>query len=171
MVAFRSRGEIDMRRIVLGSVAAGLAAASLVGCGTKPAPTAAPAPTTAPTAKAGAGGHEEHPHEGPHGGALAEWGEHEYHVEFTVDHPSKTATVYVLDGNAKKAAPVDAAALTLALKLTPPVSVTLTAKPDAGDPAGKSSRFVGTHPALGVERKLAGSVAGKVGGKPYSGDF
>jgi hypothetical protein len=40
----------------------------------------------------------DHPEFGPHKGALAEWGEEEYHLEFTVDHKGQQATVYVLDG-------------------------------------------------------------------------
>ena len=51
---------------------------------------------------------EDHPDRGPHGGALAEWGEEEYHAEFTADHANKQATIYILDGTAKKAAPVAA---------------------------------------------------------------
>lgn len=146
------------------SVAAGTA-----GCRDKSAPTPAAAPA-APAAKAAAKAHD-HPSVGPHGGPLAEWGDEEYHVEVTVDHAAKTATVYVLDGNAKAAAPIDAATLTLALAFAPPVTVTLAAQPQPGDPAGRSSRFAGTHPALAVERPVSGSVSAKVGGKPFSGDF
>src|SRR5687767_13476253 len=57
----------------------------------------------------------EHPDEGPHGGALAEWGDEKYHAEFTVDHGKKQATVYILDGSAKKAAPIEAKEITLTL--------------------------------------------------------
>src|SRR2546423_14706006 len=54
------------------------------------------------------GDEHAHPTEGPHHGALAEWGDEEYHAEFTVDHKGKKATVYILDGTARKAAPIAA---------------------------------------------------------------
>src|SRR4051794_14732595 len=69
---------------------------------------------------------DAHPEKGPHGGALAEWGKEEYHAEFKQDTAKKQVTVFVLDGSAKKAAPIDAKALTLTLKgEKPPVQVTL----------------------------------------------
>ena len=113
-----------------------------------------------------------HPDEGPHGGALAEWGDEKYHAEFTVDHGKKQATVYVLDGSAKKAAPIDAKELTLSLSnVKPAVQVTLKADPQEGDPKGQSSRFTGTHDALGKEMEFEGEISGKVGETPYSGEF
>ena len=44
----------------------------------------------------------------PHGGPLAEWGEDEYHAEFTVDHKEKKAGVYIYAGDAKTPKPIDA---------------------------------------------------------------
>src|SRR5437660_616216 len=83
------------------------------------------------------GGTEAHPSKGPHGGVLAEWGEENYHAEFTVDHAKKQATVYILDGSAKKAAPVAADSVTLTLSnVKPPVQITLKADPQEGDPKG-----------------------------------
>lgn len=145
----------------------GSALAFAVGCGS--GSTALPTPNT--PKKAAPEKAHDHPHEGPHDGALAEWGEEEYHIEFTVDHKSQEATIYVLDGTAKKALPVDAKELTLTLKLTPPVTITLNAKPETTDAAGKSSRFVGKHAVLGKEQEFTGTISGVVGGKPYSGDF
>ncbi|MCI0705302.1 MAG: hypothetical protein L0241_29940, partial [Planctomycetia bacterium] len=113
----------------------------------------------------------EHPHEGPHGGGIAQWGDDEYHLEFIVDHATKTATVYVLDDSVKKPKPIDAKELTLALKSSPPVTMTLQAKPEESDPPGLASRFSVTHEALGKEQQFAGTISGKVAGKPYSGDF
>jgi hypothetical protein len=113
-----------------------------------------------------------HPHEGPHGGALAEWGEEEYHVEFTVDHGKKQATVYVLDGSGKKAAPIPVETLSLVIRnVQPPASVTLKADPQQDDPKGTSSRFVGQHDILAQEVEFKGEVSGKVGDKAYAGDF
>jgi hypothetical protein len=145
-----------------------VAVLALAGCGGPP--PAAP-PKAGPPKAAPDGRKHDHGAEGPHGGAIAEWGEEEYHPEFTVDHATQEATVYVLDGSAKKAAPIDAKELTLTLKLSPPVTVALAAKPQEGDPAGKSSRFVGRHQEFGKDQEFAGTISGQVGGKPYSGDF
>src|SRR5690242_5939430 len=51
-----------------------------------------------------AGGHDHHG-SGPHGGTVTEWGDGNYHVEFTVDHDKKEAVVYILGGDAKTPAP------------------------------------------------------------------
>lgn len=67
---------------------------ALVGCGG----TTGPTPTATPPKPAAKG---EHHHEGPHDGAIPEWGEEEYHPEFTADHAAREATVYVLDGSTK----------------------------------------------------------------------
>lgn len=113
----------------------------------------------------------EHDHKtvGPHGGALAEWGDHDYHVEFTVDHPAGTAVVYILDGNAKVARPIAATELKLALKLKEPVTITLTPRPQPGDPAGRASAFDARHDAFRSIRVFAGTVSGQFDGKKYSG--
>src|SRR5829696_9292877 len=96
--------------------AVGAALVCLAGCGgdSKPAKnqTAKEVMKPAETGKASEADKHDHGAEGPHGGALAEWGEEEYHPEFTVDHATQEATVYVLDGSAKKAAPIDAKELT-----------------------------------------------------------
>ena len=113
----------------------------------------------------------DHPDEGPHHGCLAEWGEEEYHVEFTVDRKTGTATVYILGGDAKKAKPIDAKEVTLTIKGKKAVSVDLKPKPDKDDPSGKCSRFVGTHKSLKATDLFSGTVSAEVGGKPYSGDF
>ena len=48
----------------------------------------------------------------PRGGSLAEWGDDDYHVEFTVDPASKSAVVYILDGHVKDGVKVEAAKIT-----------------------------------------------------------
>jgi YHS domain-containing protein len=113
----------------------------------------------------------DHSKEGPHGGALAEWGDHEYHVEFKIDHSAGRATIYILDGEAKSARPIAAEQLTLTLKLTSPVTVSLRPEPQPGDQAKSASRFVGTHDALKQKQAFAGTVSAQVGAKRYSGDF
>ncbi len=112
-----------------------------------------------------------HPSKGPHGGALIEWGEEEYHLEFTVDHKNQEAIVYILDDTAKKAKPIKASELTLTIKQSPPATVKLVAKPEKDADAGASSRFAGKHEVLGKEQEFEGEIKGEVEGKPYVGDF
>uniref|UniRef100_A0A7C2NXI5 Uncharacterized protein n=1 Tax=Schlesneria paludicola TaxID=360056 RepID=A0A7C2NXI5_9PLAN len=118
--------------------------------------------------------HEEgHGHgAGPHEGTLADWGGGKYHVEFTVDHDKKEATIYVLGSDEKSPAPVKTADGTLLLTINEPsFQVTLQAAPLDGESDGKSSRYVGTHENLGIVREFAGSISAEVDGTPYAGDF
>ena len=136
--------------------------------------------TPAPTNAADDHGHEhadgtEHaPHgahgAGPHDGTVADWGGGKYHVEFTVDHDKREGTVYILDADEKSPVPIDAQSIDLSIS-DPVMQVTLEAAPQAGDPAGKASRFVGNHKMLGVVQEYAGTIAGVINGTPYSGDF
>jgi hypothetical protein len=114
-----------------------------------------------------------HPDKGPHGGALAEWGDDEFHVEYVFDRSKKQATFYILDGEtAAKATPIDAETVTLMLTHTkPPVEISAKADPEATDPKGKSSRFVVVNDALGEKNAFKGEINGKVAGKPYVGEF
>ncbi len=113
----------------------------------------------------------EHDHgSGPHGGAVAEWGDGNYHVEFTVDHGKKQATIYVLGSDGKSAAPIKAAKLLLSIN-DPACQVDLSAQPEDGEAAGSSSRFVGQHENLGIVREFEGTISGAVDGKPFAGDF
>ncbi len=138
------------------------AAAVLAGCEPAKPPAAA---KTAATADAG----DDHAHgAGPHGGTVIEFGK--WHGEFCVDHPKQEATVYILSGNLKRPVALAADTLTLSLK-EPKLQVELKAMPLESDPAGKASRFVGTHPALGKEQEFAGTVSGRIDGKQYLGDF
>ncbi len=107
---------------------------------------------------------------GPHDGVVADWGGGKFHVEFTVDHDKKEATVYILGDDEKTATPIDAAEITLSIK-DPAFSVALKASPQEGDPAGKASRFVGNHENLGIVKEYEGSMSGAVDGTPYSGNF
>ncbi|MEO2089713.1 MAG: hypothetical protein ABGY75_09480, partial [Gemmataceae bacterium] len=138
----------------------GLAVSLAVGCGAQPAPQTPV--VTAPTADK-----HDHPATGPHGGPLAEWGDHQFHAEFTVDHETGTAVVYILDANAKAAVPIAAKQLTLSLKLNEPTTLSLTPRPQPGDPAGKASAFEGRHDALRAMRRLAGTVGGQFDGARY----
>ena len=114
-------------------------------------------------------------HVGPHKGTIVEWGEEEYHLELVTDMKAGTVTLYVYGGeeDLKKgtAKPIDAKTLTLSLKTKPTLTLKLEAKPTKDDPAGKCSVFVVKHEVFGTGMKLEGTVSGKVGTKPYSGDF
>jgi hypothetical protein len=139
-----------------------VAAFALTGCtGQKPAAPVAKGPE-----KQDDDDHEHGP--GPHGGVIIELDN--YHGEFTVDHGKKEATVYILDGSAKKAKPVAATRLQLTIK-SPWLQVDMKPSPQEGDPKGKSSRFVATHDNFGKEQEFEGSVGIEIEGKPYSGDF
>ena len=113
--------------------------------------------------------HHHHAEVGPHGGPLADWGG-AIHLEVVTDRDAGAVTVYVLDRWARKPKPIDAGALTLTLKTDPETAVRLEPAPDAGGPAGRSSRFTGRHPALTAGAKLSGTVSGTAGGKSSSGD-
>lgn len=142
--------------------------AALVGCG-KPASEAPGEPDRG--AAAGADNHDDHHHgAGPHGGTIIEWGGGAYHLEFVVDHDAKSATAYVLGGDAETPAPIEADNLTLAVT-EPAFETDLAAQPLDGETAGTASRFVGAHDSLGIVREFAGTITGEVEGTPYSGDF
>jgi hypothetical protein len=149
---------------MFGKLLVGLALLTLAGCyrvesGTKPSQH-----DKGPQAE----GHHHGP--GPHGGVLVEWGEEEYHPEFTVNHEKQEATVYILDGTGKKEISIPAKSINLQLK-NPVVQIELLAAPQKGDPEGTSSRFIGKHEALGKEMEFEGTIDGVVDGKPYSGKF
>jgi hypothetical protein len=134
--------------------------ALVAGCGQPAAPTKAPPKT------------EEDDHEhgpGPHKGTVIEFGG-KYHGEFVVDHPTRTATVYILDVRVKNAVPISAKTVDLTIK-SPAFQVVMKASPQEGDPAGKASRFVAVHDNFGKEQEFEGTVAVEIDGKPYAGDF
>ena len=164
------------------TLAAGLAltAAAFVGCA--PEADEAPATTDAPPALDPHAGHDHaaHPTEGPHGGGLIELGDEEYHAELVHDRsPSDggagTVTIYLLDDQADRAAPIDAADLTVVVTHDGDrESFKLAADPEAGDPAGKSSRFVSADAELAGRLDHGGGAARlmvKIAGRSYSGDI
>src|SRR5262249_31357626 len=114
-------------------------------------------------------GHD-HPNKGPHGGPLAEWGEEQYHVEFTVDRAKKRATVYILDSTARTAVPIAAESVTLSLT-KPAAQITVRAEPQDGAPRGQASRFSGSDEKLGPDGGLEGEISATIAGTPFSGDF
>lgn len=107
---------------------------------------------------------------GPHDGTLADWGGGRFHVEFTVDHDKREATVYILGDDEKTRQPIATETIQLTIQ-DPSMQVTMTAAPQDGDAPGTTSRFVGNHEGLGVVQEYAGTITGVVDGTPYSGDF
>ena len=143
---------------------------ALAGC----APQKSAAEKTAPTAATnGSAAHveaEEHTHGvGPHGGVVADWGGGKYHIELTVDHDKKEATVYVLGEDQKTAAPVKADSVLLSIN-DPKFQVELKASPQDGETSG-ASRFIGTHDNLAVVREYSGTISAEVDGTPFAGEF
>ncbi|MDZ4820942.1 MAG: hypothetical protein SGJ20_18400 [Planctomycetota bacterium] len=107
---------------------------------------------------------------GPHGGTVTDWGGGAYHVEFTVDHDKKEATVYIVGSDEKSPSPIKADSVQLVID-DPQTEIKLVAKPLEGEAEGTSSRFVGTHDTIGIVKEFAGTVSGEVEGTPYTGDF
>lgn len=107
---------------------------------------------------------------GPHDGTLADWGGGEYHVEFTVDHGKKEATVYILGSDEKTPEPITAEKLLLTI-LKPQLQTELAPVPRDNETNGKSSRFVGTHDGLATVMEYEGIISAEVEGTPYSGNF
>lgn len=123
-----------------------------------------------PQGNTGEAAHEHaHPEQGPHQGELMELGNEEYHAELVHDEAAGTVTIYILDGAAKNAVPIEAHELTINLKLDGQGSqFKLPAAPDAGDPAGQSSRFSSSEKtlaegldAMGADPELVVDINGK----------
>lgn len=144
---------------------------AFVGCGSQ---------TEAPSSSSQVGNDEHshgdehaHPTEGLHHGELIELGNEEYHAEVVHDEASGAVTVYMLDAAAKSAVPIDATKLLVNLSHDGNAEqFTLAASPDAGDPTGKSSRFVATDAELAEDLDLEGvgaQLVVTIGGKQYRG--
>lgn len=164
-------------QLTVSTVAALLSISLMVGCGDKTTPSPDSVAGTSTTSETDHG----HPHEdegegthghgaGPHDGTLADWGGGKYHVEFTVDHDKKEATVYVLGSDEKTPEPITAESLLLTIK-EPQLQVDLLPVPLKGESSGKSSRFVGTHDGLATVMEYEGTMSAEVDGTPYAGNF
>ena len=160
------------RNVVGGVFSIGLLLGA--GCQEKAAEPPKGAETRNAEATHGRGdGEHSHGHDaGPHGGTLADWGGGIYHVEFTVDHDKREATIYVLGSDEKTTSPVKATGGKLLLAISEPVSqIELVAVPQEGEADGASSRYVGVHDTLGIVREFSGTIGGEVEGTPYAADF
>ncbi len=159
-----------MRKLEVSLIAIG-ALVFVTGCGS----SQQSATSGTPTAPSQPATHtDDHSHSGhgagPHDGTLADWGGGKFHVEFTVDHDKQEATVFILGDDEKTPSPIKAEEIQLSIS-DPVMQVTLKALPQAGDPEGSASRFVGNHESLGVVQEYAGTITGVVDDTPYSGDF
>jgi hypothetical protein len=163
-------------QLTISSVAALLSISLIAGCGGNTAEQ--PVAQQSGTASTSESDHG-HPHEGegshghgagPHDGTLADWGGGKYHVEFTVDHDKKEATVYVLGSDEKTPDPITAESLLLTIK-DPQLQTDLMPVPLDGESDGKSSRFVGTHDGLATVMEYEGTISAEVDGTPYAGNF
>lgn len=117
--------------------------------------------------------HDDHGHgaAGPHGGAIVELGEEEYHAEIVVDDKTHSLMVYLLGKDAKTASPIAATEVTVGLGGDK--SVTLKAAPLEGEEEGKASKFElvdekVVHDLLDAGF-LHGSLKVQIGEKAYEG--
>ncbi len=133
-----------------------------------------------PAASAKTDGHadhddHDHPSEGPHHGGLIELGNEEYHAELVHDDDAGTVTIYLLDSAAKKSVPIEATELQINLSHDGEAEqFTLAASPDAGDPPGKSSRFVSTDEELAEDldhEETNAKLVVTINGKQYRGSI
>lgn len=121
--------------------------------------------------------HSEHAHpaEGPHHGDLVELGNEDYHAEVVHNHDTGTLEIYILDSAATKQVAIDATELTINLSHDGrPEQFVLAAKPDEGDEAGHSSRFVSDNKALAAhldEDDTNPRLVVKINGKSYRGEI
>ncbi len=151
-----------------------LSAMLLTGCGN---PQTEKSPETSdPTKTQAEADAHAHPSEGPHHGSLIELGQETYHAELVHDEKAGTVTIYLLDGpTAKTAVATDAPEVTINVKHDgKPEQFQLAAKPEAGDPEGKSSRFVSNDAELMKdldEEHTEASLMVKIEGKPYNGQI
>ncbi len=117
----------------------------------------------------------DHPTEGPHGGKLVEWGEDVFHVEFTVDPATKTATIYILDDKAKPSSKIEAAKISkVKVRVTnAKPAITVEMKHDPKKSSDKDGvAFVGTHDRFGEAGEIHGTIDGVIeGNPPFSGDL
>ncbi|TWU39413.1 hypothetical protein Poly41_22370 [Novipirellula artificiosorum] len=114
-----------------------------------------------------------HPTEGPHHGSLIELGNEEYHAELV--HDDKSVTIYILNGPATEAVPIDAKEVTInLLDDGTPEQFKLAASADAGDPSGKSSRFTILDAELVGhidDESAAPKLMVTINGTPYRGEL
>lgn len=115
---------------------------------------------------------DDHDHgAGPHGGAIVELGDEEYHGEVVVDGKTHQLTVYLLGKDAKTPAPVEVPHVTVVTEDNEKLQLTAVAA--AGSSA--ASEFVlqdeAKVDAIVKAGYLHGSLQVDIKGKPYRGDI
>ena len=141
----------------------------LNGCDTGPA--SGPA-TTEP-----AGDEHAHDMEGPHGGHIIELGTESHHAELTHDEATNKVGIYLVGGDAKTAAPIEAESVTINVSEdSVPSQYALPAVPQTGEAGGQSSYFeIESEPLCKVvsgeseAKSKQARLSLMIGGKPYVG--
>ena len=112
-----------------------------------------------------------HPTEGPHHGDLVELGNEEFHAEIV--HGDGTVTVYILDSGAHETVAIESDAITINVRHDgKPEQFQLAASPDAGDPEGRSCRFVSNDAELAEhldDQSAEPRLVLTINGKSYRG--
>jgi hypothetical protein len=154
------------------SVVFALAALVFVGCTGEPSAEPQPSSTVNSPPPATVDAHA-HPSHGPHEGELIELGNEEYHAELL--HDAKSVTIYILDAAAKTAVPIEATEVKINLQHDgEPKQFTLAATPDAGDPAGKSSKFTSMDAELAADiehEEAKARLVVTINGQQYNGEI
>lgn len=133
-------------------------------------PPSAESPASAPSG-------QEHAHasHGPHDGAIIELGDENYHAELVHGEATGKVTVYILDSAAKNAVPIEASEITVNVQQGEQGrQFKLAAEPDAGDSAGKSSRFSSTEAELGAAldaEEAKAALVLEIAGVQYRGEI
>jgi|GEM_PF-374971 len=120
-----------------------------------------------------AAGHDDYDHEhgaaGPHGGAIVELGDEEYHAEVVVDAKTNTLTVYLFGKDAKTPSPIAATEIIVVTEDNEKHALKAVAV------EGKAAEFsLQDEAKVGAITKagyLHGSLQLEVDGKPYRGDI
>jgi hypothetical protein len=161
-----------MKSLLFGSAVTLLALCLAAGCNSEPSPQ--PVKVGPPPADDHSD-HSGHSHEGPHHGHVIELGNEEYHAELTHDDATDLVAIYILDGEAKRAVPIEAKEVVINLVIDgQPQQFTLPAAPLEDEPEGQSSRFqlISQQLCDGWDApKSTGRLNVTIAGKPYVGQF
>jgi hypothetical protein len=119
----------------------------------------------------------DHAEEGPHGGHIIELGAENHHAELMHDEATHKVGIYLLGGDAKSAAPIEATSVTINVSADgQPAQYELPAVPQAGEAAGKSSYFeLVSEPLCDVvcgeseKPNTNARLSLQIDGKPYVG--
>ncbi len=121
-------------------------------------------------------GHDHgHAHHGPHDGDLIELGtDGKYHAEMVHDEATHKITFYILDGSAKKSAPIAAEEVVVNyVKDGSPQQTKVPAAPTETDKVGESSRFESKNEelcdAICHDPKAKAQLSVMIDDKPYVG--